>query len=78
MAPGATLLLIELVLPERWEAGASAVAAARVDLLMLVFAPGGSERTESDFRRLLAEAGFELRRAIPTQSPFSIVEGRPK
>lgn len=78
MVPEAMLLLIELVLPERWETGASAVTAARVDLAMLVFAPGGRERTESDFRRLLAESGFELRRVIPTRSPFSILESRPR
>jgi hypothetical protein len=78
IAPEATLLLIEQVLPERWEAGASAVPAARSDLVMLVLAPGGRERTESDFRRLLAESGFDLRRVIPTQSPFSILEGRPR
>ena len=76
--PGATLLLIEQVLPARLEAGAAAWQAARLDLQMLVLTSGGRERTESGFRRLLADAGFELRRVIPTQSPFSILEGSPK
>jgi hypothetical protein len=40
----------------------------RVDLQMLVFTPGGRERTERDFRSLLGEAGFELRAVFPTPS----------
>ena len=35
-------------------------------------------RTKSDFRRLPAESGFELRRVSPTQLTFSILEGRPR
>ena len=77
MAPGATLLLIEQVLPERLAAGAAAVPAARLDLQMLVLTPGGRERTESAFRHLLGEAGFELRRVIATRSPFRVLEAVP-
>lgn len=75
MAPGTVLLLIEQVLSERLEAGAAARRAARLDLQMLVLTPGGRERTAREFRSLLGEAGFELRRVLPTQSPFSILEG---
>jgi O-methyltransferase domain len=75
MAPGAVLLLIEQVLPERMEAGAAARRAARLDLQMLVLTPGGRERTAREFRSLLGEAGFELWRVLSTQSPFSILEG---
>lgn len=74
MAPGATLLLIEQVLPERLEAGAAALPAARLDLQMLVLTPGGRERTESEFRHLLADAGLELRTVVLTASPFHILE----
>jgi hypothetical protein len=74
MAIGATLLLIEQVLPERLEVGAAALPAARLDLQMLVLTPGGRERTESEFRRLLADAGFELCTVVPTASPFHILE----
>ena len=77
MAPEATLLLVERVLPERLEAGSVVMEAARVDLAMLLTTPGGRERTETQFRHLLADAGFELRRIIPTQSPFSILEAVP-
>jgi hypothetical protein len=78
MAPDATLLLIEHVLPERLETGAAAVATARLDLTMLLLTPRGRERTESAFRRLLGEAGFELRRVIATRSPLSFLEAVPQ
>jgi hypothetical protein len=44
-------------------------------LQMLVMTPGGRERTADQFRRLFSEAGFALQRVVPTDSPFSIVEG---
>jgi hypothetical protein len=75
MAPGAMVLLIEQVLPERLEAGAAARRAAGLDLQMLVLTPGGRERTAEEFRALLGKAGFELRRVLPTRTPFSILEG---
>lgn len=75
--PGAVLLLIEQVLPERLETGAMAQRVARVDLQMLVMTPGGRERTERQFRSLLAGAGFELRAVIPTASPFRFLEAVP-
>ncbi len=45
------------------------------DLHMLVTAPGGKERTESEFRSLFEAAGFELSKIIPTPSSFCIIEG---
>jgi hypothetical protein len=45
---------------------------------MLVLTSGGRERTGPEFRQLLADAGFELRRVFPTQSPFSILEAEPR
>jgi len=45
-----------------------------LDIEMLLI--GGRERTETDFRRLFAEAGFELTRIVATPSPVSVVEGR--
>jgi hypothetical protein len=36
---------------------------------------GGRERTERQFAELLAAAGLQLTRIVPTQSPLSIVEG---
>jgi hypothetical protein len=47
-----------------------------LDLQMLIF-PGGRERTEKEFRELLAAGGWRLNRIIPTRAPDSIVEGIP-
>jgi len=43
---------------------------------MLVYA-GGRERTEAEFRALLASAGFALTRMIPTSCPISIIDAAP-
>jgi hypothetical protein len=43
---------------------------------MLTF-PGGSERTEEEYRVLLEHAGFQLSSITPTSSVISVVEGRP-
>ena len=48
-----------------------------MDLNMLVMAPTGRERTESEFRDLLSKAGFSLTRFIPTAGALSIAESRP-
>jgi len=63
------LLLVEMVVPPGNESHFSKIQ----DLEMLV-SPGGVERTPDEYHDLLAEAGFELRRIIPTKSPLSIVE----
>jgi SAM-dependent methyltransferase len=50
-------------------------ASALMDMLMIVLT-SGRERTESDFRSLLREAGFSLVNVIPT-ARHSILESRP-
>lgn len=77
MAPGAVLLLVEQVVPERLEAVPEARRVTRLDLQMLVLTPGGRERTVEEFRSLLRAAGFELRAVKPTASPFRILEAVP-
>ena len=47
------------------------------DLIMLVVAPGGRERTEAEFTDLLHKAGFALTRVIRATEITSIVESRP-
>jgi hypothetical protein len=47
-----------------------------LDINMLVLV-GGKERTETEFRELLAKAGFRLEKVHPTPCPLSIVEARP-
>ena len=46
-------------------------AVIRMDLYMLVLL-GARERTEAQFRRLLAGTGFEVRRVVPTASPVGL------
>jgi hypothetical protein len=45
------------------------------DLMMLVMV-GGRERTVEDFRRLYAEAGFQLTEVVPAP-PYHVIEGVP-
>ena len=77
MQPNSTLLIIDHVLPDRPEQGRS-IPGFFIDLEMLVRTPGGRERTEEQFRALLADVGFDMKRVIPTGSPLSIVEARPQ
>ena len=68
MPVDARLLLVEAIVPERPHDGPEAV---RMDIHMLMLL-GARERTEAQFRRLLAGAGFELVRVVPTGSPASL------
>ncbi|MEV0294038.1 methyltransferase [Nocardia sp. NPDC050710] len=72
MTPDARLLLVELVLPEDNRPNPGKY----IDLEMLINT-GGRERTESEYRDLLARCGFTLIRRIPTVSPDNILEARP-
>lgn len=69
MQPDGRLLLVEMVLP----AGDTPHPGKVLDMVMLVL-PGGQERTEEEYRQLLAKTGFRLTRVIPTSSDVSIVE----
>jgi hypothetical protein len=72
MPASAKLLLVEYVLPE----GDGASFGKLLDLHMMVLL-GGRERTEAEYRRLLAARGFRLTRVVPTAGDISVVEGRP-
>ena len=48
-----------------------------VDLNMLVIT-GGRERTKAEYEALLHRAGFTLTQIVPTASPFSVIEARPR
>jgi O-methyltransferase domain/Dimerisation domain len=67
MAPGASLLIVERLLPE--VASAADAQALLVDVLMLVVT-GGRERTEQEFRDLLDAAGFEVYGLSERLPPF--------
>lgn len=70
--PEGTLVVLEAVLAPPNE-GARAKFA---DLNMLAV-PGGQERTEEEFARLFAAAGFRLTRTIDAGPRISIIEGKP-
>jgi alkyl hydroperoxide reductase subunit AhpC/2-polyprenyl-3-methyl-5-hydroxy-6-metoxy-1,4-benzoquinol methylase len=72
MNPGSRLLLIEMVLPT----GNTPHPGKVLDMMMLV-GPGGQERTEQEYGKLLAQAGFRLTRLVPTESAVSVVEAEP-
>ncbi|HLW71677.1 MAG TPA: methyltransferase [Candidatus Binataceae bacterium] len=71
--PDGKLLIVDSVLKPSNEPDPGKV----MDLIMLAMAPGGRERTEAEFARLLAQAGFSLTRVIPTSGALSIVESQP-
>ena len=64
------LILVEAVVPS----GSEPHFSKFIDLNMLVMT-GGRERTEGEFRALYDAAGFRLTRIVPTESPFSVIEG---
>jgi SAM-dependent methyltransferase len=70
--PDGVLLLAELVIPP---AGTPSPGKF-LDLEMLVICDG-KERTEAEYRDLLAGAGFRLTRVVPTGAPIGLVEAVP-
>ena len=69
MKPGGRVLIIEMVLPP----GNEPHPGKMLDIMMLV-GPGGQERTEPEYKALLAKAGLKLVRVVPTASAVSVVE----
>ena len=66
------LLIIETVVPDGNDPSPSKL----FDMFMMAF-PDGMERTEAQFRALLAASGFALTEITPTESPVSVIEARP-
>jgi ubiquinone/menaquinone biosynthesis C-methylase UbiE len=64
------LLVVESVIPP----GNEPFGGKFLDLVMLLI-PGGKERTEGEYRTLFAQAGFELKRVVPTGTDVSVIEG---
>jgi predicted O-methyltransferase YrrM len=64
------LLLVEQVVPS----GNDPFLSKLLDVTMMV-ETGGRERTETEFRSLLASAGFELTKIFPTRAPECVLEG---
>ena len=69
--PRATVLLVELVIPDhdrdfpgKW---------ADLEMLLNLAA---RERTAAEYRNLLSQAGFQMTRVVQTASPLSLVEAQ--
>lgn len=71
--PDGRLLLMEFVTPE----GNEPHPAKLVDLWLMLLV-GGKERSKQQYAELVGDAGFELVQVVPTASPLSIVEARPR
>jgi hypothetical protein len=67
--PGGRVIVIELLLGEMGEPG----PAPFMDLNMMVMLPG-RERTLSEYRALLKQAGFRLNKSSPTRSSMAVIE----
>ena len=74
LAPGGVVLLIERIVPDIVSATAADEGIICGDLIMMTV--GGKERTEGEYRALLAEAGLTLTQIVPTGTAFSIIEAK--
>jgi hypothetical protein len=72
MTGNGKVLVVEMVVPE----GNTPSPSKFLDLEMLIFLHS-YERTEKEYAELFEKAGFRLTRVVPTESPYSIVEGVP-
>lgn len=72
MPATARLLVMEFVL----EPGNDPATARTklMDVNMMVFAPGGRDRTREEYRALLERAGLQLTRVVPTESGIAVIE----
>jgi hypothetical protein len=66
----ARLVICERIVP----LGNAPSPAKLIDLHMMMTNHGGKERTEREYRDLLAAAGFRLARIVPTSTPWSVIE----
>ncbi|MGZ6020675.1 MAG: methyltransferase [Phenylobacterium sp.] len=73
--PETVLVLIEQVVPDAIAATPQHQAVIRGDLTMMGI--GGMERTEEEYRVLLAKTGWRLEAIRPSGAAFSVIEARP-
>jgi hypothetical protein len=69
MGPRGKLVVVEGIVPP----GNGPSVSKFFDLSMMVL-PGGMERTEDEYRRLLAASGFALARVVPTATWVGVIE----
>lgn len=72
MAPGALLLIVESLLEP--DAARGKPTDYLIDMQMMAMFGTARERSEDEFRNLVAAAGFAWRRTVPTTSSVSVLE----
>jgi hypothetical protein len=70
------VLILEELYPTSVDASDVCRHATAIDVLMLL-CTGGRQRTEEEFRDLLAASGFRLSKVVPTAAGVSVVQGEP-
>jgi SAM-dependent methyltransferase len=73
MKPDGKVVLVEMMIAD----GEAGMVGAMLDIVMLALV-GGRERTEAEFRALLAGAGLRHVETLPTASPASLLIAVPK
>jgi hypothetical protein len=76
MPPHGQVLILEEVYPARVAASDACRHATAIDVLMLL-CTGGRQRTEAQFRDLLAASGLRPSRVVPTAAGVSVIQGEP-
>jgi len=74
MHTGARLVILEGLYPPRVDTSDASLGATSNDVNMLI-CTGGRQRTEAEFRGLLAASSFRLATIIPTPARISVIEG---
>jgi O-methyltransferase domain/Dimerisation domain len=73
--PGSRLIVLERLVPEQPQDRPAHRTVMQADMTMMAW--GGQERTEAEYREIFLQGGWQLSRAVPTASPFSVIEGGP-
>jgi hypothetical protein len=71
MGRGARLLVLEWIVPDPVGPGDAGIVGTDLNMLVMV---GGRERTEKEYRELIASAGLRVTRVIPTPAAMSLIE----
>jgi hypothetical protein len=74
MSNDSKLLLIERILPEQIDPNDASMRAKFISDVNMFVNPGGRERTEAEFRDLLARAALRLTSIVPMPSPQAVME----
>jgi len=78
MKEGSKLVLIDRILPERIDPNDAPTRGRFITDINMFLNPGGRERTEIEFRDLLARANLRITRVIPMPSPQAVMEVKPE